>query len=350
MTPPAAIPDVPRLLLFINPASGSGRGADAGAETAARLRSAGAEVIVVETGWSPAGGGEHSGLAHRCLTKALQTHLDRLDPDAVVVVGGDGMVHAAVNVVARTGVPLGVVPAGTGNDFARTFGLDRLTVREAVEQIIAGMAREPLEMDLMRVDLQALPAPVTGTASENGPATETRWVAAAVNLGFDAVVNARANALTRPAGRARYVVAVLRELWGYRAPVLEVAGPSATGVDPDRDRAETFVLSVLNGRFFGGGMEAAPQARQDDGLLDVLWVPRLSPWRFLRVFPRVFAGRHTTVSEVRLRQAPEVAVRAATGGPDQATPVVHGDGEPLGVLPAWISVVPGALRLLSAGS
>lgn len=120
----------------------------------------------------------------------------------------------------------------------------------------------------------------------------------------------------------------------------------------------TFVLSVLNGSYFGGGMKAAPGASVDDGLIDTLWVPAMSPARFLQVFPRVFSGGHATVPEVRLAQVQTVEVAASdeesggaithTRGDRRAAslPIVHGDGEAIGRLPVRITAAPGALLLL----
>lgn len=190
----------------------------------ARFRSAGADVRVVDT--APQTGtvtgrmSAHGAVTHEDLTDALRTSIQQERPDAVVVVGGDGMVHAAVNVLAETEIPLGLVPAGTGNDFARNFGVDRLSVRMAAEQIITSLVTGPRRVDLARVQLRPLPSP--STAAEE-TTVEVRWVASGVNLGFDAVVNARANALRWPTGRARYVVAVLQELWRYTAPALTVS-------------------------------------------------------------------------------------------------------------------------------
>lgn len=347
-----------RLLLFINPASGSGRGAGAGAEAVARFRSAGAGVRIVDTALQAVTGAgrasAHGMVTHHDLTDALRTSIQVERPDAVVVVGGDGMVHAAVNVLAETEIPLGLVPAGTGNDFARNFGVHRLSIRGAVEQIMTALVTGPCTVDLARVELSPLPSPST-TVEE--PAGRVRWVASGVNLGFDAVVNSRANALHWPIGRARYVAAVLQELWRYTAPSLTVTAADQQGTT-EVGTERTFVLSVLNGSYFGGGMQAAPGARVDDGLIDTLWVPAMRPGRFLQVFPRVFSGGHATVPEVRLAQVQTVEVSAPDEESDGAAapsrgdrrgaslPIVHGDGEAIGRLPVRITAVPGALLLL----
>jgi len=110
---------------------------------------------------------------------------------------------------------------------------------------------------------------------------------------------------------------------------------------------------VMNGRYIGGGMEVTPHARVDDGLLDVLSVPRVGPMRFLREFPKVFSGGHTGLDIVRLYRVREMEIRELPGtaatarfGARTYGQELHGDGEPLGRLPARVTVDPGALALL----
>lgn len=327
-----------RLLLCINPAAGRGRGAGAGSEAAARLRSAGAEVEILDPG--PA----------ERYADALSARLSGGPgagprPDAVVVVGGDGMVHATVQVLAGTGIPLGLVPAGTGNDFARTLGLGSGRARhvaEAVRGTVAALDRPARGVDLARVEVE-------GT---EGSGRQVRYVASCLNVGFDAAVNEMANHLRFPRNGSRYAVAVLAQLLTYRPRALEAVyrgGPEGE----HRRSGEAFVLMVMNGRYIGGGMEVTPRARVDDGLLDVLSVPRVGPVRFLREFPAVFAGGHTELDIVHLHRVSEMRIRELPGGTATARfgartygRVLHGDGEPLGGLPARVTVAPGALSLL----
>ncbi len=115
----------------------------------------------------------------------------------LVVVGGDGVAHIGVNVAARAGVPLGIVPAGSGNDLARALGVDGFTVGRRSRRITEAEAAGGRTVTLGQLD--------------NG-----RFFGCVLSTGFDAAVNARANRMGGPGGRARYPVAMLAELGAFR--------------------------------------------------------------------------------------------------------------------------------------
>lgn len=330
----------PRLLLCVNPVAGGGRGAGAGAEAAARLRAGGADVEMLRVP------GDDGTAAATRYARALAERLagePGSGPAAVVVVGGDGMVHASANVLAGAGIPLGVVPAGTGNDTVRSWGWAAAGVREATGAILCALHRPPREVDLLRVEL----APVAGRGRVS------RYAVSGVNVAFDAAVNATANGLRWPRGGTRYVLAVLLELLRYRPVRLRTHLDGGTGEVADLS-GPAFLLCLMNGRYIGGGMEVTPGTRVDDGVLEAFHVPPMSPLGFLRMFPRVFSGRHTGIPEVTIRPARAVTVETVesvspggTGGASDGTaPIVHGDGEPLGRLPLTVTVEPGRLAVL----
>ncbi|MEV4901779.1 diacylglycerol kinase family protein [Citricoccus sp. NPDC055426] len=337
----------PRLLLCINPGSGAGRGVGAGSEAAARLRSGGADV---ETLRVPGDDGTPAAARYAAALTERLRHRPGRGPDAVVVVGGDGMVHVTANVLAGTGIPLGVVPAGTGNDTVRSWGWAESGVRESTGRILRSLGHPPRSVDLARVELRPLGQGVAGPG-----ATVVRYAVSGVNVAFDAAVNATANRLRWPRGGLRYVVAVLTELMRYRPAVLRVVVDGEPALD-----GPAFVLCIMNGRFIGGGMEVTPGTRVDDGILEAFHVPPLNPVRFLRVFPRVFSGRHTGIPEVTIRPARSVRIEgvepASPPGPEAAGrgaaehgAVVFGDGEPLGRLPATVTAADGMLAVLDDG-
>ena len=299
-----------RIALAVNPTAGRGRGAQAGAAVTARLVADGAQVTRITAA-------DAEGLEARA-REALADGTDTL-----VVVGGDGMVHLGVNVVAGTGCALGIVAAGTGNDIARGLGLRINDPDAAARDILAA-----IEADTVREIDGALCAGATGP-SPGGD----RWFAGVLGAGFDALVNERANGWRWPRGHLRYDLAILREL-----PVLR---PRDYIIELDGQIWDTAAVMVViaNGPAYGGGMRICPQAVMDDGLLDVLVVAPLSRTAFLRIYPSVYRGTHVQDPRVTVRRARRVSLQAAGI-------VTYADGERLAPLPLTAEAVPGALRIL----
>jgi diacylglycerol kinase (ATP) len=166
-----------------------------------------------------------------------------------------------------------------------------------------------------------------------GPGTD-RWFAGVLGAGFDAVVNERANRWSWPRGRMRYNLAIARELPVFRPRDYELE------LDGVRHRTRAMLVAVGNGPSYGGGMQVVPDARLDDGLLDVMVLEPVSRLEFLRIFPRVYSGSHVSHPRVVLHRARSVRVEAAGI-------VGYADGERFGPLPLTSEVRPGALRLLA---
>lgn len=294
-------------MVGINPAAGGGRAVAAGERAVAALRAAGHEVAVLRAPSGPE------------LERALRSAADGA-PDAVVVVGGDGTVSLGVNAVAGRSVPLGIVPAGTGDDIVRGFGLPR----DAAEAVAAiGRA-----LDAEAPAVRAVDAVRVSTG---------RWFAGMLSAGFDAAVNERANRLTRLRGAPRYVAAVLLEIVRLQPRRYRVV------IDRDTRHLDAVLVTVGNTPSIGGGMRLAPGARVDDGLLDVLVATPLSRRRLLRLLPRVFSGTHVTDDHVSIERGRVVTIDTDDRGP---SPVTYADGERLGPLPVTLEVVPGALLVL----
>jgi diacylglycerol kinase (ATP) len=300
-----------RVALAVNPTSGQGRGARAGAAAAEHLSAAGLDVHRLT-------GGDAAELGDRVRATVAA------GVDALVVVGGDGMVNLGVTTVAGTALPLGIVPAGTGNDVARALGLPVDDVAAA-----AGVVEQALAQDTRQV----VDAARCSWREPDGSAG-ARWFAGVLGAGFDAIVNERANGWRWPRGRAKYVAAMLREL-----PVFT---PRAYTIELDGEVWATpaMLVAVGNGPSYGGGMRVCPDAKLDDGLLDVMVVEPVSRTELLRIFPRVYAGTHVEHPAVTVRRARSVTV-AATGI------VGYGDGERFGPLPMTMAAVPKALNLLA---
>jgi diacylglycerol kinase (ATP) len=240
-------------------------------------------------------------------------------PDALIVVGGDGMVNLGVNLVAGTGVPLGLIPAGTGNDMARALGIPHEDQSAALDVLIDALDR---------------PARVIDAGLVTDAAGETRWFGCMLSAGFDSLVNERANRMQHPKGASRYTIAMLLELVTLK--------PIQYTITHDGETFESggMMMSVGNGVSLGGGMKVTPTALVDDGLLDILVVGPLTRIQFLRIFPKVFAGTHIEDPRVRIIKAKKIRIEA-----DDV--VAYTDGERFASLPIDIEVKPGALKVFA---
>lgn len=309
-----------RIALVSNPTAGKGRGLRAGAAVGRHLDVRGFDVDDLS-----------SETAAEALDRARAAVAGGVD--ALVVVGGDGMVHLGVNACAGTDVPLGVVASGTGNDVAHGVGLPTHDVVAAAACISEQLAVGGRRIDAVRV------TPDTGDVSgpsASGSAGQQSWFAGVLGAGFDAVVNERANGWAWPRGRMRYNLAIARELPMFR-PIRY-----ALTLDGSRKELSAMLVAVANAPSYGGGMRIAPDALIDDGLLDVLVLAPVSTVEFVRVFPSVFRGEHVSHPAVSVRRARTVHVESLD------TPVIgYADGERIAPLPLGCEVVPGAVRLLA---
>lgn len=295
-----------RIVVAVNPAASFGRSHAVGPAVVQSLLGAGHDVTMLSE--------STFGDLLTSVTAAVATK-----PDALVVVGGDGMVHLGAQVLAGTTVALGLVPSGTGNDMARGLGIPIGNTEAAVQALLLALSRPPRVIDAGRVS--------------NGAGQEA-WFACVLSAGFDAVVNERANRMRWPKGRGRYNLALLRELAMLR-PISYRLTVDGTVITTD-----AVLISVANNRSLGGGMLIAPDALLDDGQFDVLVVQPLSRLAFLRIFPRVFAGTHVSDPRVAIYRGSSIRIEA-----DGI--VAFADGERIGPLPVEVAVVPGALRVLA---
>lgn len=247
------------------------------------------------------------------------------DVDALVVVGGDGMAHLGVGACAGTKVPLGIIAAGTGNDIARGLGLPVGNIEESVFVVRTALAGTDLALQRRQVDAVRVTCP-----------WRPAWYAGVLSAGFDAIVNERANGWGWPRGRMRYNLAVARELPLFK-PLryrLEIDGAS--------EEIPAMLVAVANAPSFGGGMRITPDARMDDGLLEVFLLRPLPLVEFLRLFPKVFSGSHVHHPAVSIRRAERVRIETLD------KPVVaYADGERLTGLPLQAEIVPQALTVLA---
>jgi len=345
-----------RLGVIVNPTAGKGFGAKVGDAVIRRLHEEGHDV------WNLSGSSADLALEH--VKRAVADGIG-----AIVVVGGDGMVHLGIQQVAGTNIPLGIIPVGTGNDFAAVLGLPVAEPTRAVSNMSAALRAGEAgikRVDLIRVTGLGLLAPA---GQKSPPPNYCQWVAGAVSAGLDAAINARANAMARPRGSSRYFVAALRELAAYRSwPYLltvehavhtdkelkhhlSFRGVQDLGPEPNGDghrlrwHAHGALVTAANSAIIGGGIVVAPGAKIDDGLLDLVIAQDIGKAGAAKLFPMMMSGgKHAGSSDVRI-----IRCRAVDIHPGQNAvrlPAAYADGEYLGTLPLRAELVPGALRVL----
>jgi len=234
----------------------------------------------------------------------------------LVVVGGDGTVNEVVNGVAGTGSEIAVLSSGTGEDFGRTHGVPD-DFDDAVRTVLDGETRT---IDLGRVDCEGSPG---------------RFFANVGSAGMSGAVARRANAMSKAlGGKVTFFYALTREFlaWQNTQVVVELDG----GV---RREGRLHDVIVANGNFHGGGMKLAPDARQDDGLFDVVTIGDVNKLDFLTTAPKLYSGRYLSHPKVELLRSSTVVITTAEALPLEV------DGEPIGTTPARFEIVPAALRL-----
>lgn len=289
--------------VIVNPTSGAGRGAALGRQFFEGLAALGIDYIDLS--------GE--------TLEAAQTHgraaIAAGSIDGLAVLGGDGMVHLGVNLCAETKIPLMVVGAGTGNDSARQLGMPIHDVAASLSFLKTNLGKSRA-VDVAKVE------------STLG----TRYLFGSVSAGFDAIVNARANRLKWPKGAAKYAVALFLELPSFRPIKYRVV------VDGVERSFEGMLIAVANGPAYGGGMQIAPHAKIDDGTLDLFIVHKVSRLELVKLFPKVYSGKHVTHPAVEFVTAKVVELHAGT------VPA-FADGEFVGSTPLRVEVLPGEMRV-----
>lgn len=297
-----------RVGLVVNPTAGRQRAERYHAAVLRELRAHGHHVM------------DLSGRSAAAALGAARAAMSSLD--ALVVVGGDGMVQLGVNAVAGTDVPLGVVPLGSGNDIALGLGLPQQPGR-AVDLILRELA-----------GAGGRPTDAIWVADAKGG----RWAMATFSAGLDAAVNARANRMARPRGPLRYPLALAATLPRFAATRYRVVAEDWEW------EGNTLLVAAANVGRFGGGMHIAPSASPEDGLLDVVTVEDVGKTELMWVFPRIYAGTHVHHPKVDIRRARRVRIESL------ARREGYADGERVAVLPATVEAVRGAVRMLRPAS
>lgn len=291
--------------VIVNPLAGRGKGAKTAPEIGASLHRNGIDAALLLAG-SP----------EEALEMARKAVADGVD--AVVAAGGDGTVNLALQAVAGTDTPLGIIPVGTGNDNANLLG---------IADLAAGI-KALSDFNVKSIDVGHV---ATADGSE-------LWFMGVLSSGFDSCVNERANKMRWPKGELRYLIGILAELGTFKPIPYEVE------IDGESFSEHGMLVAVGNGVSYGGGMKVCEGAAPDDGLFTITWLKKASKFDFLRVFPSVYKGTHIEHHSVEQHTGRSVRIDA----PGQ---IVYADGERVGPLPAEIELFEHKLRVIvPAGS
>ncbi|HZO90356.1 MAG TPA: diacylglycerol kinase family protein [Chthonomonadaceae bacterium] len=295
-----------RAVIILNPVAGRGQGARRRAELERLLIEIAANSSVE---WSliPTQAPGHA--------SALAAEAAAQGAEVIAAAGGDGTLGEVVNGLAGTGARLGVLPMGTGNDFARSLGLGT-DLREAVHALFFGSARS---VDLGR--------------------TQGRWFINVAGCGFDAAVAERVNRGFRSLrGTPAYIAAVLQSLLTFRPAAMRLTADGQT------HELRAMMCTVANAPTYGGGMRIAPEAQIDDGLFDICLLADAGRIELLLAFPRVFRGTHVTHPKVTMLRARHIHIEC-----DPPLPALV-DGEVVGTTPAEFTLTPRAIEVIAPGA
>lgn len=281
--------------LLINPVAGQGQGAVVAKVVAGILTQHHIEYTIV------------TGNSANALSDHLKIFIEKFSNcQGVIAVGGDGLLHVALQSIVPARIPFALIPAGTGNDFVRTLGWDLVNIERQLTEILSSPAT-PIDLGLV----------------------DGEWFGAILSTGFDSIVNERANILSWPKGPIKYKLSIAMELPRFKPRHYEIH------LDDRTISTEAMLIAVANGRSYGGGMLVCPNASITDGYFDVMVLHPVSTIEFLKVFPMVFTGSHIHHPAVEIVRSKSVRIESKA--------VAYCDGERIGQLPVQAELIPNAL-------
>ncbi|WP_160724042.1 diacylglycerol/lipid kinase family protein [Bacillus sp. USDA818B3_A] len=246
----------------------------------------------------------------------------------IVAVGGDGTIHEVLNGIAGyQNITLGFIPGGSGNDFSRGFQIPS-DPKKALEFILRFQKRAGMQIDIGKILLNN---------------HEEHLFLNNMGAGFDAIISYEVNQSRIKAmfnklslGRLIYVFFLLKNVFTYKTATFDLSIDGKTHIFE-----QTWFVTVSNQPFYGGGMKIAPEAKPDDGLLDITVVHQLSRLKLILVFISVFWGKHVFFTEVKTYRGKNITIQSP------AKQYVHADGEHIGFTPLSIHLQAKALEVLS---
>jgi diacylglycerol kinase (ATP) len=256
------------------------------------------------------------------------------DLDIILLFGGDGTIHRHLGSLVNLGLPVLVVPAGSGNDFACSLALRRMRDSLAAwEEFRRGAA------NVRTIDLGL----ITPIGRANEALSSGTYFCCVAGVGLDGEVARRANQLPRwLRGHGGYALSMLPTIFSFAPFLLKISVTAGEHSEWTlRSHQPTMVAAFANSPLYGGGMKIAPRATMDDGLLDLCIVAAVSPLRLLRLFPSVYAGQHLGIREVEYFQAERARVES------EESQDVYADGEFVCRTPVEVSIERAALNVVT---
>lgn len=289
--------------VLVNPEANRGKGKASGEEVFAELAHRGIKTL------------DLSAESAASATAKAQRAISEQEVSGLVAVGGDGTSQLGVNICVPNQLPMGLIPAGSGNDQARQLGIPRDSIPAAVDFLVDHLEK-PRRVDAMQVK------------------TNTRefWSLGSISAGFDALCAQRANGLAWPKGPNSYVAAMLLELPRFQPIQYEIEA------DGKKRSFKAMLCGVANVKNFGGGMKISPNSEIDDGELEVFILHEVSRRRLLRIFPTVYEGKHLGFPEIEIFKAKSISIS------NDSFPMTC-DGELIGPAPFSVQVHSGALSV-----
>ena len=267
------------------------------------------------------------------------------EADVILLFGGDGTIHRHLGQLVRLGLPVLVVPAGSGNDFARALGLRRVRDALVAWRKFCDGSGELLSRNVRVIDLGVI-TPLESAGESPAPHIAAlhnpRYFCSVAGVGLDGEVAQRANGLPRwLRGHGGYVLSLAPAIFTFAPLPMRISTPADDNSGwTIRSDQPTVLAAFANAPLYGGGMKIAPRAKMDDGLLDVCVVGAVDRFRLLRLFPTVYSGNHLNVPEVEYFQAQRVRV-------ETAHPLdVYADGEFACRTPIEVGVERAALKVV----
>jgi diacylglycerol kinase (ATP) len=272
--------------------------------------------------------------------------------DIILLFGGDGTIHPHLGQLIRLGLPVLVIPAGSGNDCARALGLRRVRDSLAAWRGFCQRGDNLREIDLGVITplKDAGGAPSAIAQGRSAPHEALRYFCCAAGVGLDAEVSRRANRLPRwVRKRGGYALSLIPTTFQFAPLPVKILIPAedAPGAGHEANWKthsdhSTMLAAFANTPTYGRGMKIAPHAKLDDGLLDVCVIGGMNPFKLFCLFPTVYSGGHLQIREVEYFQANRLRV-------ETETPLdVYADGEYVCRTPVEISVQQAALRVIAA--